>query len=212
MKKIFFAIIFASASFAAQAGTISDLYNTGKGLSAGIEDQNYTVTGDEVDGYGYATENDVYPIGPWISNTSTSGWLSPSNNQGEGFSRSTYVWTTTFDLTGFDSASASFSGRFAADDNAFAYLNYNLIGVSNSFTNWSSFASQSDFFVEGINIIEFDVTNSGGGPTGLRVEFTASSETPIPSPQTAVPEPDTYATLLAGLGLMGFMVRRRKTS
>ena len=29
---------------------------------------------------------------------------------------------------------------------------------------------------------------------------------------SAVPEPETYAMLLAGLGLMGFMVRRRKTS
>jgi len=29
---------------------------------------------------------------------------------------------------------------------------------------------------------------------------------------TAVPEPETYAMLLAGLGLMGFMVRRKKTA
>jgi hypothetical protein len=27
---------------------------------------------------------------------------------------------------------------------------------------------------------------------------------------TAVPEPETYAMLLAGLGLMGFVARRRK--
>jgi hypothetical protein len=29
--------------------------------------------------------------------------------------------------------------------------------------------------------------------------------------QTPVPEPETYAMMMAGLGLMGFMVRRRKT-
>jgi hypothetical protein len=28
----------------------------------------------------------------------------------------------------------------------------------------------------------------------------------------AVPEPETYAMMLAGLGLMGFMVRRKKTA
>lgn len=32
------------------------------------------------------------------------------------------------------------------------------------------------------------------------------------NPVSAVPEPETYTMLLAGLGLMGFMVRRRKTS
>jgi PEP-CTERM motif len=32
------------------------------------------------------------------------------------------------------------------------------------------------------------------------------------SPVAAVPEPETYAMMLAGLGLMGFMVRRKKTA
>ncbi|MEG1324253.1 MAG: FxDxF family PEP-CTERM protein, partial [Janthinobacterium sp.] len=30
------------------------------------------------------------------------------------------------------------------------------------------------------------------------------------SPVAAVPEPETYAMMLAGLGLVGFMARRRK--
>ena len=52
---------------------------------------------------------------------------------------------------------------------------------------------------------DFVVTNvaqNGGNPTGLRVEFTASNVTPVP-------EPETYAMLLAGLGLMGVISRRR---
>jgi hypothetical protein len=32
----------------------------------------------------------------------------------------------------------------------------------------------------------------------------------VPPVVTPVPEPETYAMLLAGLGLIGFMVRRRK--
>ncbi len=40
-------------------------------------------------------------------------------------------------------------------------------------------------------------------PTGIRVEFLGSSV-------TAVPEPESYAMMLAGLGLMGAIARRRK--
>ena len=34
----------------------------------------------------------------------------------------------------------------------------------------------------------------------------------IDPPVTAVPEPETYVMLLAGLGLMGFVTRRRRQS
>lgn len=34
----------------------------------------------------------------------------------------------------------------------------------------------------------------------------------LSNPVSAVPEPESYAMLLTGLGLMGFMLRRRKTS
>ena len=45
---------------------------------------------------------------------------------------------------------------------------------------------------------------NSGNPTGLRVEFDASSVA------AAVPEPETYAMLLAGLGMLGLVARRRK--
>lgn len=45
-------------------------------------------------------------------------------------------------------------------------------------------------------------------PEGWRA-FMVTSDTSSPTP---VPEPSTYAMLLAGLGLIGFMVRRRKNS
>lgn len=204
MKKVFFAIVFTSASFAAQAGMISGLHNT-KVSSVVVKDLNYTVKGIGANGNGYTTLNNQFPIGPWMSNTSTSGWLSPSKKQDASFSNTIYNWTTTFDLTGFNTATTSFSGRFSADDSAVAYLNGTQIGTSNGFTSWSSFASKPGAFVAGLNTLDFKVNNSGSGQTGLRVEFAESSA-------TAVPEPDTCAMLLTGLGLMGFMARRRKTS
>ena len=198
-----------ATSFSAQAGTITDLYNTSVSSIAGTQDQNYTVT--DPDGFtnnGYTNQS---PIPQYIANTSTSGWLTNSNNATESFPTATYNWKTTFNLTGFNAASASFSGQFAADDTAIVYLNGTEIGQSDtafSYASWTSFASQPGLFVAGLNTLEFQVTNGGAGPTGLQVQFLASSETAV----SAVPEPESYAMLLTGLGLMGFMVRRRKTS
>ncbi|WP_160817133.1 FxDxF family PEP-CTERM protein [Nitrosomonas oligotropha] len=49
--------------------------------------------------------------------------------------------------------------------------------------------------------------NAGGAPYGGWHAFMVSSDSSSTSP---VPEPSTYAMLLAGLGLLGFMSRRRK--
>ena len=210
MKHVFFAMALVATSITAQAGTISDLHNTGAGLSAGAQDPNYSVTyPDHATAQGFATDSTSgYPVsGPWVANTATSAWVTPSSNPNDDMPVVTYDWQTTFDLTGFEAASASFSGTFAADNSAVAFLNGNQIGTSNDFSQWSSFTSQPGFFVAGVNTLDFQVANQGG-PTGLRVEFTASDAT---QSVAAVPEPETYAMLLGGLGALGFVARRRKS-
>ena len=47
-----------------------------------------------------------------------------------------------------------------------------------------------------------------GGPGGGSAKYAAIRYTPM----TAIPEPETYAMLLTGLGLLGFTARRRKNS
>lgn len=52
----------------------------------------------------------------------------------------------------------------------------------------------------------FDLTNYGGQPAATALLFTSFSVLPLAAP---VPEPETYAMLLAGLGLIGAVSRRR---
>lgn len=205
MKKFVYAAVLALSSMvAAHADTITGLVNTGTGAS-GTQDANYLLNGTS---NGYVTQNNVWPIGPWLANTSTSKWITPTANQAESFdatANGTYTWTLSFDLTGYDASTAKFTGKFAADNSAVVQLNGITIGTSNGFGSFSEFAATSGFNPYK-NIISFIVTNTaqnGGNPTGLRAEFLTSSV-------TAVPEPETYAMLLAGLGLMGAVARRRK--
>ncbi|MGP1716172.1 MAG: PEP-CTERM sorting domain-containing protein [Methylophilus sp.] len=206
MKKLALVMAIGLASVNAYAVDIVGLKNTGAGLSAGAQDLKYTVSPGS---YGYVTANGSFPLaGNWLANDTTSSWLTPTANQGDSFdpiSDGTYTWTTTFDLTGYSAATASFDGRFAADNSVVAYLNGFEIGTANSFTAWSTFSATAGSFVSGLNTLTFVLTNtalSSGNPTGLRVEFTSSNV-------AAVPEADTSALMLAGLGLMGFVARRK---
>ncbi len=213
MKKLALASVLALASLSAQAAGIAGLNSTGSGFAAGVQDTHYALSSSttEVGPYGYVASNNSFPIGPWVSNTATSAWLTPAASQSQSFDPSTngiYTWTTTFDLTGFNAKTASFSGQFAADNSAVAYLNGNIIVTSNGYSSWSALTATSNDFKSGVNTLSFVVTNlalNGGNPTGLQVNFTASNV-------SAVPEPGTYAMLITGLGLMGFMLRSKKSA
>lgn len=213
MKKITIAVVLALASIGAQANvgnTITGLNNTGAGFAAHAQDTNYVLTiGSGPATNGYVAANNSWPVGPWMVNNATSSWLTPALDQSTSFdplSNGIYTWATTFDLTGYNAATAGFTGRFAADNSAVAYLNGHQIGTSSGFTAWSNFSTTASDFISGVNTVTFVVTNlkqNGGNPTGLRAEFLTSNVSPVP-------EPETYGMMLMGLGLMGFVARRRK--
>lgn len=214
MKKLALVLAMGLASVNAYAVDIVGLNNTGAGFATGDQDTNYALssTTTTVGAYGYVTENGSFPLsGAWLANTATSSWLTPTASQGESLDTTAdgiYTWTTTFDLTGYDASTASFSAQFAADNAATAYLNGQLIGTSGGFTSWSSFSATASNFVAGVNTLSFVLTNqaqASGNPTGLRVEFLSSNV-------AAVPEADTYALMLAGFGLMGLVVRRKNAA
>lgn len=200
------AAMLATAVATAHAATITGLKNTGLGASGAI-DSNYSLS-SAVSTTPVITYDSQWPIGPWIANDSTSKWITPTSSQGESFdpwSNGTYTYTLTFDLSGYNAATAMFSGRLAADNSVQVKLNNSVIGSATGFTGWTSFGASSGF-VSGVNTLDFVVSNwaqNGGNPTGLRVEFGASSI-------AAVPEPATYAMLLGGLVMVGAVVRRRK--
>lgn len=204
------AILFSAP---ASAVAITGLYNTGAGFAAGSKDTHYTLavtSGSTVltSANPYVTTDNVWPVNPWLANTAASKWLTPSADQAQSYDPSQdglYKYSLTFSLAGYNVSSASFAGRFAADNAAQVYLNGSLLGSSGGFDSWATFTAASGF-VAGLNTVEFVVrnyANASGNPTGLRAEFTSSSV-------SAVPEPASAALFMTGLGLMGFLARRRK--
>jgi hypothetical protein len=179
------------------------LYNTGvdsagNPLSDNAVDTHYSVIG----GTAYAaTSAGFYPIGPWIADDAISAWIAPTTDTWGG---PNYTYKTSFNLTGINLATAVLSGQWSVDD---VLTDVRLNGVSTGLTaaghaSWTAFTISSGFS-SGVNTLEFDVLNSGGGPTGLRVEFLNNHLAP------AVPEPESYALALVGLLTVGAMTRRR---
>ncbi|MFS2002363.1 FxDxF family PEP-CTERM protein [Duganella sp. CT11-25] len=216
MKRTIIAAALAIAAISsAQAAAITGLANTGTG-AGGTLDSHYTLTAASSDTTIAAvvptiTYDNQWPISPWLANDGISKWITPTASQSQTFDASsagTYTYSLSFDLSGYNAASAAFTGRLAADNSVVVKLNDQVISTASGFTDWTSFAASSGF-VSGVNTLNFVVSNwaqNGGNPTGLRVEFASSQVA------AAVPEPETYAMMLAGVALLGVVARRRKAA
>jgi hypothetical protein len=181
-----------------QAATISTLFSTGStgiGIIADdVTDTHYTVTNpSNVTSQATATRNRA-----WAINTTTSAWIGPVNGAATGAPGS-YVYTTTFDLTGFDPNSANITGTWWAD-NTGTKIRLNSTDLALTTPGFSQ-ASASRFnitsgFIAGANTLSFFVTNTTNAPspTGLQVELSGNADLA----STAVPEPsELLGTTLA---------------
>ncbi len=213
MKSLALVIAAALVSTSASAVTINGLYNSGVnsgganwGAGGGATtghgaDPHWTLVGGTA--YNGGTNNQ-FPIPPWISETTSYRWLNSTPSADADTGTATYVYRLTFDLTGFNPATASFAGQFAIDNFGTIALNGVTIGSSGGFSSFSNFSANSGFLA-GINTIEVAASNSGG-PGGALIEFTASDVTAA----GAVPEPAQWALMLGGFGLAGAAMRRRR--
>jgi len=196
------------------AATITTLYNTGVDASGTAvtgngADSHWTLNGGAA--YTGGT-NGTFPIGPWLAETSTSRWLTPSANAADSFNPSAdgiYRYTETFSLTGLKAATATLSGRFASDNTIDAVLlnGTAITGSGGSFQSFTTFNSTGGTFNAGVNTLTFVLRNfaqNGGNPTGLRVEVTGTA--------AIVPEPAMWGLLVVGFGLVGVATRRRSAA
>jgi hypothetical protein len=159
-----------------------------------------------------------FPIGPWLGDNALSRWIRPNNGGTSGQDSDpagTYVFRTTFDLTGLNPLTASISGGWSTDNNGSSVL---LNGVNTGIAATSFTQFQTGFapftissgFVAGINTLDFVVVNgagTSGNPTGLRVEMTGNAAV------APVPEPSTYiagALLAIPFGLQGIRCLRNR--
>ena len=189
------------------------LYNTGVNssgipLAPGAIDPHYTLISSPMgSGPAFVVIDGQVPFLPyfpgdpvWMPNSSISEWIGPVANAltAVGGPPGDYIFQTTFNLTANEVSSAELMGRLASDNSVQILLNGVNTGMGASdFEHFTSFQITSGF-VQGVNRLDFLVTNDDCGPlcvnpTGLRVEYR----------MTEVPEPATFTYFLI-FGLLVF--------
>jgi hypothetical protein len=215
LAKAGIAAAFAVMAFApVNAVVIPTLFNTG------VDASGVTVTGHVADLHWHLSDGTAYTGGTagafpqdfyWLADNAASRWLSPTTNAADDVAAGVYIYSTTFLLTGFNLATASISGQFLGDNSVTSVL-LNGVQIASGPGSYSSFTAFSTAlnFVADLNTLTF-VTYNADGPGGVRVEVSGTADAiVVVPPETAVPEPATWALMLVGFGMVGFTARRRR--
>lgn len=204
-------VLWLSAT-SAHAAVIGTLFGTGQGAVAPGPDAHYSVTAQPVGGGLPAVPRaaDILnPVNnpPSYINGNTFNWVGPTaNSNSVPVPAGTYTYETTFDLTGFDPTTATFSGQFAADNGATLFLN----GVNTGFISPGQTAltsyTLSTGFLAGVNTLSFVLVNNDDAPgsgslSGLQNIITSSSVDALP----VVPEVNSKSSGIPMLVLTGIL-------
>lgn len=216
------ATIALGVAASANAATFTNLTNTG-----GAGNVAWTVS---VGGGAATTPVDVTPINPnWVSGeaagqTDTSAWIANSNygQNGVATNPATFTYSTSFNAANV--GAGDLIGFNWAADNAVTSILLNGVAIytasplpanstttpANEFGAWK--AGSGAGLLNGANSLSFSVLNqtpngntAAANPTGFRLNYISSNV-------AAVPEPATWAMMIAGFGMIGAATRRRRST
>ena len=123
----------------------------------------------------------------------------------DGSTSNSGLFSNNVDLAGGTTYTLSFDlGGSHRGSTETVNVNFGSTAASYTLNSADPFSTVTLNFTPGSNgSYDISYQNLGGDNVGALLDNVSVS---------AVPEPETYAMLLAGLGLMGFIARRRKTS